>query len=382
MNILINNYLKTIKVFTDQDIVYLDKFEELSKFKEHQLEIFIIDPQIHNNKVSLPPAKSSVLKKLIPHILKSESLIFKEDSHFSHKKIGENEFAHISFVDREWIQNLFNSINKNELSVSCLIPLESCGKEKTATIYEHGNFSTVNFSNLWGWTAETELVSDLIAKGIKEFNCSKLTFCSDNKNTSFNLNNLDIKNFNRIEEAELLSEFNSEIEMINLLKDSFSPKIDWNKLFKPYRFLLASLALLMTAFFSTKILEINELKKNADDLINSANQLYFVKNPGSSKKELEVFLAKNSNLDKNLDKVNFVEVLFNISGIINSNDKVSLSTVVFDSSKKEFLVEIESIEFDDLEVLKEVFKNQGFSLQEGSSRRVGNTILSEILIRS
>ena len=138
----------------------------------------------------------------------------------------------------------------------------------------------------------------------------------------------------------------------------------------------------MTAFFSTKILEINELKKNADDLINSANQLYFVKNPGSSKKELEVFLAKNSNLDKNLDKVNFVEVLFNISGIINSNDKVSLSTVVFDSSKKEFLVEIESIEFDDLEVLKEVFKNQGFSLQEGSSRRVGNTILSEILIRS
>ena len=86
MNILINNYLKTIKVFTDQDIVYLDKFEELSKFKEHQLEIFIIDPQIHNNKVSLPPAKSSVLKKLIPHILKSESLIFKEDSHFSHKK--------------------------------------------------------------------------------------------------------------------------------------------------------------------------------------------------------------------------------------------------------------------------------------------------------
>ena len=153
-------------------------------------------------------------------------------------------------------------------------------------------------------------------------------------------------------------------------------------IFKPYKYLIASLGLLLMVFFSTKFLEVYDLKNNSQSLIQSANELYYTNNPTSNEKDLELFLKRNINFSKSIDEINFVEFLFNISGIINSNDKVSLSTVIYDSSKKEFLIEIESLEFDDFEVLKKVFKNQGFSLQEGSSRRVGNTILSEILITS
>ena len=193
---------------------------------------------------------------------------------------------------------------------------------------------------------------------------------------------INFSDVNKKEESIYFKQFNLKFEAINLLKDSFSPKVDWRTIFKPYKYLIASLGLLLMVFFSTKFLEVYDLKNNSQSLIQSANELYYTNNPTSNEKDLELFLKRNINFSKSIDEINFVEFLFNISGIINSNDKVSLSTVIYDSSKKEFLIEIESLEFDDLEVLKKVFKNQGFSLQEGSSRRVGNTILSEILITS
>ena len=382
MNILINNYSNSIKAFTPKGVLLLSEFDQLSQFKEYQLVIFIIDPEIHNNKISLPPAKSSVLKKSIPHILRSESLTFKEHTHFSYKKLDSSDFAHVSFVNRDWMKKLYRSINEFGLSVKYLIPLESCGKEKKVTIYEHGDFSTVNFSNLWGWTAETDLMNDLVNKGMKQFNCSELIYCSETTNSSFDFDGVNFSDVNKKEESIYFKQFNLKFEAINLLKDSFSPKVDWRTIFKPYKYLIASLGLLLMVFFSTKFLEVYDLKNNSQSLIQSANELYYTNNPTSNEKDLELFLKRNINFSKSIDEINFVEFLFNISGIINSNDKVSLSTVIYDSSKKEFLIEIESLEFDDLEVLKKVFKNQGFSLQEGSSRRVGNTILSEILITS
>ena len=380
MKILINNYINLIKAFTSDGVKKLDSFDDLKQFCDEELDIFILDPKIHNNKINLPLASRSILKKSIPHVLQDKSLNFQENSHFSFNNPSIDGDTFISFVDRDWIVSTFEDINRINLSINFLAPLESCGKEDCASIFEQDKYSTVNFSNKWGWTAETNLINDLLEKGIEEYSCSEVLLYTDQEDSIF-LNKIKDKDQIIKLEEEFLSK-TSKDKKINLLSDKFKPKINWDKAFRPYRLVFISLAIVFLTLFSTKLIEINSHKVNSKEVISSANELYFNKYPNANNEDLDQFIKANKNFDSNTIESNFVGILFNLSGIINSNDKVSLSSIIYDSVKREFLIEVESLQFDDLEVFKSVIKSQGFIIQEGSSKRVGPSIFSEIIIQA
>ena len=380
MKILINNYINLIKAFTSDGVKKLDSFDDLKQFCDEELDIFILDPKIHNNKINLPLASRSILKKSIPHVLQDKSLNFKENSHFSFNNPSIDGDTFISFVDRDWIVSTFEDINRINLSINFLAPLESCGKEDCASIFEQDKYSTVNFSNKWGWTAETNLINDLLEKGIEEYGCSEVLLYTDQEDSIF-LNKIKDKDQIIKLEEEFLSK-TSKDKKINLLSDKFKPKINWDKAFRPYKLVFISLAIVFLTLFSTKLIEINSHKVNSKEVISSANELYFNKYPNANNEDLDQFIKANKNFDSNAIESNFVGILFNLSGIINSNDKVSLSSIIYDSVKREFLIEVESLQFDDLEVFKSVIKSQGFIIQEGSSKRVGPSIFSEIIIQA
>ena len=380
MKILINNYINLIKAFTSDGVKKLDSFDDLKQFYDEELDIFILDPKIHNNKINLPLASRSILKKSIPHVLQDKSLNFQENSHFSFNNPSIDGDTFISFVDRDWIVSTFEDINRINLSINFLAPLESCGKEDCASIFEQDKYSTVNFSNKWGWTAETNLINDLLEKGIEEYGCSEVLLYTDQENSIFVNKIKDEDQIIKLEE-EFLSEISKD-KKINLLSDKFKPKINWDKAFRPYKLVFISLAIVFLTLFSTKLIEINSHKVNSKEVISSANELYFNKYPNANNEDLDQFIKANKNFDSNAIESNFVGILFNLSGIINSNDKVSLSSIIYDSVKREFLIEVESLQFDDLEVFKSVIKSQGFIIQEGSSKRVGPSIFSEIIIQA
>ena len=50
-------------------------------------------------------------------------------------------------------------------------------------------------------------------------------------------------------------------------------------------------------------------------------------------------------------------------------------------NRNQFMVEIQCSQFEDLEAVKSTFLQRGYQVEVGSSKRVGNSILSEILIR-
>ena len=111
MKILINNYINLIKAFTSDGVKKLDSFDDLKQFCDEELDIFILDPKIHNNKINLPLASRSILKKSIPHVLQDKSLNFKENSHFSFNNPSIDGDTFISFVDRDWIVSTSEDIN-------------------------------------------------------------------------------------------------------------------------------------------------------------------------------------------------------------------------------------------------------------------------------
>ena len=380
MKILINNYINLIKAFTSDGVKELDSFDDLKQFCDEELDIFILDPKIHNNKINLPIARRSIHKKSIPHVLQDKSLNFQENSHFSFNNPSIDGDTFISFVDRDWIVSTFEDINRINLSINFLAPLESFGKEDCASIFEQDKYSTVNFSNKWGWTAETNLINDLLEKGIEEYGCSEVLLYTDQEDSIF-LNKIKDKDQIIKLEEKFLSKISKD-KKINLLSDKFKPKINWDKAFRPYKLVFISLAIVFLTLFSTKLIEINSHKVNSKEVISSANELYFNKYPNANNEDLDQFIKANKNFDSNTIESNFVGILFNLSGIINSNDKVSLSSIIYDSVKREFLIEVESLQFDDLEVFKSVIKSQGFIIQEGSSKRVGPSIFSEIIIQA
>ena len=383
MKILVDNYQHNIKAFKGEDLLEITSFDDLKQFKKEDIDIYILDPNISHKRISLPPAKDKDLKKSIPYLLKDETLSFSEESHYIFTKPDENNDSTVSFVNSKWMANIFQIFNQNDLNVRNLFPLELCGFKDTLLIFNQGNLTTINFCNKWGWTAETELINNLLNQGLKEYKCSQVISFSNQVESDFSfLKDSYTFRHNKIEnELEFLNQLNLTSESKNLLQGIYSPKILWNKKIIPCKASLVSLCLVIILLFSSKAIEISYNHKNSNQILHSADELFFQKFPDSSRSELKEFIKKEISQPNKKSTKKFIEVLFNISTSINSNDKVSLSSLTYDSDKNEYLIEIECLQFEDLEVIKSVITNQGYLVKEGSSKRVGSSIYSEIFIK-
>ena len=71
----------------------------------------------------------------------------------------------------------------------------------------------------------------------------------------------------------------------------------------------------------------------------------------------------------------------NLTQVIFNNERVSLFSINYDMARNQFILEIQCTQFEDLEAVKSTFLQEGYQVDVGSSKRVGNSILSEILIR-
>ena len=55
--------------------------------------------------------------------------------------------------------------------------------------------------------------------------------------------------------------------------------------------------------------------------------------------------------------------------------------MVYDRNKNQIIVELQCAQFEDLENIKSIFLEKGYLINVGSSKRVGNSILSEIFLQ-
>ena len=142
------------------------------------------------------------------------------------------------------------------------------------------------------------------------------------------------------------------------------------------------MTLVIGLYFIQTILDTYQYNTSAAELLRQSESLYYSSFPEESKEE-----DISKQLKRKLKNVDFSEsepfliTVQNLTQVISNNEGVSLFSINFDLARHQFLIEIQCSQFEDLEAVKSIFIQRGYSVNVRSSKRVGNSILSEILIK-
>ena len=134
-------------------------------------------------------------------------------------------------------------------------------------------------------------------------------------------------------------------------------------------------------YFLQITLEIYQNNSAALKLVDQSKSLYYSAFPNEPKnRDLKTQLRKKFR-NNVLIKEPFLITVQNITEVITNNENVSLYSMVYDRNKNQIIVELQCAQFEDLENIKSIFLEKGYLINVGSSKRVGNSILSEIFLQ-
>ena len=169
---------------------------------------------------------------------------------------------------------------------------------------------------------------------------------------------------------------------LNILQNQYAPRIDWKELLINWRYALATASLVIAFYFLQISLEINQNNSLASELEEKSKSLFYADFPEELQSNDIQKALKNKLRNLSFSESEpFLKTVQNLTQVISNNERVSLFSINYDMNRNQFMVEIQCSQFEDLEAVKSTFLQGGYQVEVGSSKRVGNSILSEILIR-
>ena len=152
--------------------------------------------------------------------------------------------------------------------------------------------------------------------------------------------------------------------------------------FEKWKYGLAAASIAIALYFSQIIVDIYQNNTIAIDLLEESESLYYSGFPNEPKVEdLEKLIRQKLKGLEFSGKEPFLLTVQNLTQVIFNNERVSLYSINYELNRNQFVIEIQCSEFEDLEAVKSTFSLGGYSVDIGSSKRVGNSILSEIFIK-
>lgn len=357
----------SLNLLVDEDKISWIDSKSIENYSHLKSDIYLISDLFNSFKIDLPETSLTNQEKSIPFLIQDKLL----------KNINEytwslnSELKIVTLVDLNTFKEIFNEIDL--FKVEKLIPFETALKDSLIVLID--NLAIINIKNTWSWSGDIDQLFNFLPDIkerflIEEINCFQVK-SQPNKLKSFDF--INFQSFNSNEEIlENLFPLNSSN---NFLKGRFESRINWIEILAKFKFYIYSGLALFSIFLLSTIIQLAVLSVSNNQLENNLNEVFKSKFP-SERIKSNIISQVNSLLSSSSSSKKNLELVAALSNEISIIDNISLVSVNYDAFK--FSIEIEAVDYQDIQNLVDNMSNQGIDISIGSSRRVNNLILGEL----
>lgn len=366
--------------FSDEKLYFLINNNETIELKENELEkfsnvkknIFLISDLFDSLEVDLPETNLTNQKKAIPFLIQDSLL--DDVNNYSWLLNADDEI--LLLTNKEKLNNLINKIDL--YSTSSLSPIEASFDKDNLIIID--DKVILSLQNQWYWSGSLEVF------------CNQLPFLEEKLKDKMieshclgkipeELIDKNFLKFSLYENIQSLWMANlpSLKQGFNILKGEFEPKINWVQKIKDLKFYIYSVVAIYSIFLVSNLIQISSLSILNYQLNNQLSEVFKSKFPNETIENDLISQVNNLvNLDsyskKNLDSLRL------LSNEIALMENLSLISINSDSNK--ITIEVEAVDYDQLEELVKLMSTMNIDLSIGSSRRLNNLLVGELNVRT
>ena len=366
--------------FSDEKLYFLINNNETIELKETELEkfsnvkknIFLISDLFDSLEVDLPETNLTNQKKAIPFLIQDSLL--DDINNYSWLLNADDEI--LLLTNKEKLNNLINKIDL--YSTSSLSPIEASFDKDNLIIID--DKVILSLQNQWYWSGSLEVF------------CNQLPFLEEKLKDKMieshclgkipeELIDKNFLKFSLYENIQSLWTANlpSLKQGFNILKGEFEPKINWVQKIKDLKFYIYSVVAIYSIFLVSNLIQISSLSILNYQLNNQLSEVFKSKFPNETIENDLISQVNNLvNLDsyskKNLDSLRL------LSNEIALMENLSLISINSDSNK--ITIEVEAVDYDQLEELVKLMSTMNIDLSIGSSRRLNNLLVGELNVRT
>jgi len=366
--------------FSDEKLYFLINNNETIELKETELEkfsnvkknIFLISDLFNSLEVDLPETNLTNQKKAIPFLIQDSLL--DDINNYSWLLNADDEI--LLLTNKEKLNNLINKIDL--YSTSSLSPIEASFDKDNLIIID--DKVILSLQNQWYWSGSLEVF------------CNQLPFLEEKLKDKMieshclgkipeELIDKNFLKFSLYENIQSLWTANlpSLKQGFNILKGEFEPKINWVQKIKDLKFYIYSVVAIYSIFLVSNLIQISSLSILNYQLNNQLSEVFKSKFPNETIENDLISQVNNLvNLDsyskKNLDSLRL------LSNEIALMENLSLISINSDSNK--ITIEVEAVDYDQLEELVKLMSTMNIDLSIGSSRRLNNLLVGELNVRT
>ncbi len=348
------------------------KENELEKFSNIKKNIFLISDLFDSLEVDLPETNLTNQKKAIPFLIQDSLL--DDVNNYSWLLNADDEI--LLLTNKEKLNNLINKIDL--YSTSSLSPIEASFDKDNLIIID--DKVILSLQNQWYWSGSLEVF------------CNQLPFLEEKLKDKMieshclgkipeELIDKNFLKFSLYENIQSLWTANlpSLKQGFNILKGEFEPKINWVQKIKDLKFYIYSAVAIYSIFLVSNLIQISSLSILNYQLNNQLSEVFKSKFPNETIENDLISQVNNLvNLDsyskKNLDSLRL------LSNEISLMENLSLISINSDSNK--ITIEVEAVDYDQLEELVKLMSTMNIDLSIGSSRRLNNLLVGELNVRT
>ena len=357
----------SLNLLVDEDKISWIDSKSIENYSHLKSDIYLISDLFNSFKIDLPETSLTNQEKSIPFLIQDKLL--KDINEYTWSLNSESKI--VTLVDLNTFKEIFSEIDL--FKVEKLIPFETALKDNLIILID--NLAIINIKNTWSWSGDIDQLFNFLPDIkerflIEKINCFQVNSPS-NKLKSFDF--INFQSFNSNEEIlENLLPLNSSN---NFLKGRFESRINWIEILAKFKFYIYSGLALFSIFLLSTIIQLAVLSVSNNQLENNLNEVFKSKFP-SERIKSNIISQVNSLLSSSSSSKKNLELVAALSNEISIIDNISLVSVNYDAFK--FSIEIEAVDYQDIQNLVDNMSNQGIDISIGSSRRVNNLILGEL----
>ena len=345
---------------------------EINNFPRVQKSFFLISDLFNSFEIKLPDTSLANQKKALPFLIEDQLV----DDGENYSKYLNNKEGILLLAKKNNLEELIKNIDL--FSTSSLQPIEASFEEDKLIIIRDKVIVALN--KKWYWSGNLEIFESYLPY-LEEYSKNQPIQCHVLEKIPESLKSKNFLKFKLHKDIQSLwSENMPDIKKeINILKGVFEPKIDWLKKFKEWKILFYTSIAVYSIFLFSALIQISALSISNYQFKNQLSGIFNEKFPNETLKndlisQVNNLVNINSFTKKNLDLLGL------ISNEISIMDNISLISINSDSNK--LSIEVEAIDYQEIENLVRLMANSGVDISIGSSRRSNNLLIGELDVRN
>ena len=341
---------------------------EINNFPRVQKSFFLISDLFNSFEIKLPDTSLANQKKALPFLIEDQLV----DDGENYSKYLNNKEGILLLAKKNNLEELIKNIDL--FSTSSLQPIEASFEEDKLIIIRDKVIVALN--KKWYWSGNLEIFESYLPH-LEEYSKNQPIQCHVLEKIPESLKSKNFLKFKLHKDIQSLwSENMPDIKKeINILKGVFEPKIDWLKKFKEWKILFYTGVAVYSIFLLSALIQISVLSISNYQFKNQLSGIFNEKFPNETLKndlisQVNNLVNINSFTKKNLDLLEL------ISNEISIMDNISLISINSDSNK--LSIDVEAIDYQEIENLVRLMANSGVDISIGSSRRSNNLLIGEL----